>query len=318
MINYNQLRIFYHVAKNLNYTVSARELFITQPAVTQSMKAFEKVCNLKLLKKTGTKIHLTEEGETLFKYAKNVFEYEKDIEAVIDDMSKMGKGILKIGFPKSFVDSFSTYVTDYFKKNFPDIVVHVEEGSSLSIMHSVVNFEIELGVCAKVGDHPDVLFDQLLREELVCIGSPDHPLAGGGPVLFSDLAKEPILLKEKGSGSQKMLLEIFNKNNLTPNILMETGNSDWIKNVVKKGKGISFLLSEIVAPEIREGRLTRIPIKECELFMDIYLVYLKDHHFSSPAKAFLKLITEVLPGTDILPTIVPSWPEGCQFIHKLK
>lgn len=318
MINYNQLRVFYHVAKNLNLSQAAKELFITQPAVTHSMKTFEEICNLKLIKKSSNKIQLTEEGKKLYEYAQKVFEFEREIETAIDDMSKMGTGILKLGFPKTFVQSFASYITDIFKKRQPNIILQVKEGSSLSIIHSIVNFEIELGICSKVEDHPEVEFDHMLREELVCIGSPNHRFSKKGPIAFMELAREPIILKEEGAGTRKLLLEIYKENNVTPNTLLEASNSDWIKNLVHQGKGISFLVGEAVAPEIEEGRLIKIPIKEYDLYLDIYLVYLKEHHFSFPAKAFLKMFVQTLPGKKILPTLVPSWPEGCDFIHALK
>ena len=77
MLNLNQLRVFYYAAKNLNYTVAANELFITQPPVTAHMKAFEESCNLKLFKKRGRSLFLTDEGRALFGYAEKIFKYEK-------------------------------------------------------------------------------------------------------------------------------------------------------------------------------------------------------------------------------------------------
>ena len=79
MLNFNQLRIFYHAAKKLNYTAAANELFITQPAVTFQVKAFEEYCNIKLFKKRGRKIYLTEGGKALYGYAEKIFRYEKEI-----------------------------------------------------------------------------------------------------------------------------------------------------------------------------------------------------------------------------------------------
>ncbi|MBW2436656.1 MAG: LysR family transcriptional regulator, partial [Deltaproteobacteria bacterium] len=76
----------------MNFTAAASELFITQPAVTAQIKSFEEFCNLKLFKKKGRKIFLTDEGRSLYQYAIKIFKFEKEIEAVIDDMRELKRG----------------------------------------------------------------------------------------------------------------------------------------------------------------------------------------------------------------------------------
>ena len=80
MLNFNQFRIFYYAAKHLNFTRAAGDLFITQPAVTAQIKAFEEYCGFKVFKKKGRKNWLTDEGSTLLRYARSIFTLEKDIE----------------------------------------------------------------------------------------------------------------------------------------------------------------------------------------------------------------------------------------------
>ena len=84
MINLNHLRIFYHAAKNQNFTAAAKELFITQPAVSAQIKSLENNCNLTFFKKRGRKVHLTDEGHNLYEYSKKIFEYEHLIENAIE------------------------------------------------------------------------------------------------------------------------------------------------------------------------------------------------------------------------------------------
>ena len=106
MLNFNQFRVFYYAAKNLNFTVAAGELFITQPAVTSQIKSFEEFCNLKLFKKRGRRIYLTDEGKSLYAYAAKIFKYEKEIENIIDDMRELKRGILSLGTTKAYARYF--------------------------------------------------------------------------------------------------------------------------------------------------------------------------------------------------------------------
>ena len=102
MINLNQLRVFCQVAESKTLTKAADKLFISQPAVTAQMKRFEDYCNLKLFKKRGSKVYLTEEGKTLHEYARKVFEHERKVEELIEDMRKLKRGCLQLGTTKTY------------------------------------------------------------------------------------------------------------------------------------------------------------------------------------------------------------------------
>ena len=149
MLNFNQLRVFYYAAKNLNYTAAASELFISQPAVTAQVKSFEEFCNLKLFKKRGRRVYLTDEGKSLYAYAAKIFKFEKEIENVIDDMRELKRGILSLGTTKAYARYFMPLMITTFHKNFPKINIQLNEGSSLDMIHSLLDFKIEVAVIAK-------------------------------------------------------------------------------------------------------------------------------------------------------------------------
>ena len=121
MLNFNQFRIFYHVAKHRNYTRAAADLFISQPAVTAQMKAFESYCGLKLFKKKGRKNWLTDEGNALFEYAKTIFAIEEEIDSAIDDMRELKRGVLRIGTTKAYALYFMPLMLSIFHNKYPDI-----------------------------------------------------------------------------------------------------------------------------------------------------------------------------------------------------
>jgi DNA-binding transcriptional LysR family regulator len=298
MLNFNQLRTFYYAAKNLNFTVAASELFITQPAVTAQVKSFEEFCSLKLFKKKGRKLHLTDEGKALFDYAENIFKYEKEILNVIDDMKELKRGDLRLGTTKTYARYFMPFLISGFRKAYPHIKIHLDEGSSRDMIYSLVDLKNDVAVIARAEDHPDVSFFPFSREEMVIITSTDHPLATKKPVSFRQLVQEPFIMKEDGSGTQKLVEMLYARENCEPNVLMETSNTEFIKQLVMRGEGISFLVKEAVDAEIKEGKLTTIPLKGSKIFLDVSIAYLKDQNLSPAAEAFVdtlrKLETEVL------------------------
>ena len=301
MLNFNQLRIFYHVAKHRNFTKAAGELFISQPAVTAQMKAFEAYCGFKLFKKKGRINWLTDEGRTLFEYAKTIFAIEKEIENAVDDMRELKRGVLRIGTTKAYARYFMPLMLSTFHSQYPDVGIELNEGSSLEMTLSLLDFKNEVAIIAKAENVAGIRFIPFSREEMVVITAPDHPLTRRSAISFRDLADEPFIMKDKGSGTRKLVDRIFSLNNCTPNILMEVSNSEFIKQLVQRGDGVSFLVREAVAAELAAGRLAAVPLREEKLYLDVSVAYLEGQHLSPPAKAFMDTLEKLQFGKEMTP-----------------
>ena len=293
MVNFTQLRDFYQVAKNLSFTAAANELCISQPAVTAQIKLFEDYCKLKLFKKRGRKIYLTDEGKTLYNYAVKIFEYEREIESIIEDMKKLKRGILRLGTTKTYARYFMPFLISRFHKSYPQIKIHLDEGSSLDMSNSLLNFKNEIVVVAMAMDNPDIFFMPFSHEELIIILSPDHPLANKKTLTIRELVKEPIIMKENGSGTRKLVCELFAGKGLTPNILVETSNTEFIKQLVARRYGISFLVKAAVETELNEKKLASVSMEGQKIFLDVSIAYLKNCHFSPPAQTFMDILKKL-------------------------
>ena len=288
MLNLNQLRAFYQAAKCKNLSIAAENLFVSQPAVTAQVKLFEESCGLKLFKKKGRNLHLTDEGKTLYNFARKIFEYEKKIEDVVEQMKELKQGTLRLGSARTYARYFMPFLLTGFRNAYPNIKIHLDEGSSLDMIGSLVNLKNEVVIVAKTEENPDIAFIPFSREEVVLLLAPDHRLAPETTVDFEHLAQEPIIMKDQGSGTRRLIDELFAQNNCTPNVLMETGDAEIIKLLVRHGEGISFLVREAVAMELKEGQLASVPIKDQNIFLDVSIAYLRNQPLSPPAQAFLK------------------------------
>ena len=293
MINLNQLRVFYHAAKNLNYTVAAGELFITQPAVTAQMKAFEEACNLKLFRKKGRNLILSDEGRELLGYAEKIFKHEKEIESAIADMHKLKRGVLSLGTTKAYARYFMPLMLSNFHESYPDIKIQLYEGSSLDMTTSLLEFKNEVAVIAKAVDLPEVNFYPFSKEEMALIVAPGHHLTKKKAVAIEELAEEPFIMKEKGSGTRKLVEQIFTNAKCEPNILMETSNTEFIKQLVQRGDGVSIVVKEAVALELAEDKLANVALKGSQIYLDVSIAYLKDQPLSPPARAFVDTLRKL-------------------------
>jgi DNA-binding transcriptional LysR family regulator len=288
VINLNQLRAFYQTAKCQNVSVAAEHLFVSQPAVTAQIKLFEEACDLKLFKKKGRSLHLTDEGKMLYSYARKIFEYEKKIEDAVEQMKELKKGSLKLGSARTYARYFMPFLLTGFRDAYPQIKIHFAEGSSREMINSLIDLKNEVVIIAKADDNPNIAFIPFSREELVLILPPNHRLANKGSISFEQFAEEPIIMKDPGSGTRKLVDEMFAQNDRRPNILMETGDAEIIKLMVQHGEGISFLVKEAVAVELQEKKLAAVSFQKHPIFLDVSIAYLKNQPLSPSAQAFLK------------------------------
>lgn len=293
MLNLNQLRVFYCVAKNLSFTKAANELFITQPAVTAQVKQFEACCELKLFKKKGRGICMTDEGETLYLYARQLFEHEKLVESIMDDLRQLKRGVLRIGTTKTYVRYLMPHLLRLFHEKFPEIKIFLDEGSSLAMIQSLLELKNEIAIITQVKDIPEIEFIPFAEEEVISILNPDHPLAKEPCLSIEQCTQEPIIMRENGSGTRKFVNELFQSHNCTPNILVETANTEFIKQLVSRGDGISFLVKESVLNDLENKKLVTVPLMGPKIYIDVNIAYLKRQPLSLPAQAFLKALDEL-------------------------
>ena len=297
MINLNQLRAFYCVAKNLSYTKAAEELFITQPAVTSQVKHFEEFSQLKFFKKKGRGICLTEDGKALYEHAEQLFEVEKQIERSLEDLRHLRQGVLHIGSTKTYARYLMPHMMRLFHEKFPDIKIILDEGSSLDMCLDLLKLKKELAIIANVHDSAEIEYIPFSEEEIVPILSPDHPLADKEFLSMESCTREPIIMKEVGSGTRKAIDEFFKEQKCIPNIFLETANTEFIKQLVAQGYGISFLVKEAVIEDIKVNRLATIPLQHKTVYLASNIAYLKKQPLGRTAKAFLEVLDELAPGS---------------------
>ncbi|OQY16178.1 MAG: hypothetical protein B6I32_04150 [Desulfobacterium sp. 4572_20] len=274
----------------MNFTIAAKNLFVSQPAVTTQIKLFEEYCNLRLFKRKGRRMDLTSEGESLFYYAEKVFQLEKKIEKVIKEFHGLKRGYVRLGTTKTSVRYSIDSIMLSFHKSFPDIKIKVQEGTSMEMLQSLLDFRNDLALVAHTEDNPNIDFITLGKEEIFLIAAPGHYLANKNNISFNELDGVPVIIKEIGSGTRKVVDNYFARSGVKPKILIETNKIELIIELVKQGEGISFLARRVIEKEIAGGTLIAIPIKPEKLFLNVGIAYLNDEQLSPAAKALLDFL----------------------------
>jgi DNA-binding transcriptional LysR family regulator len=299
MMNLNQLRAFYQVAKSLNFSIAAENLFVSQPAVTKQIRLFEEFCNLKLFGKKRGKVFLTEEGKKVFVYASRIFELERQLEETISGLQSLKQGSLRIGTTKTYARFFMPLLLAPFQKSFPDIIIELDEGSSLDMSKSLLDFKNSLAIVAKVEDDRDTSFIPLMLEEVVLIAAPEYHLAKRSEVRFIDLDGEPIIMKETGSGTRNLVERHARSEKVKLNVVAQTSNMEFIKQLVRQERAISFVVKSSVQAEISQGELISIPVQNSKMFLKIFIAHLRDYELPFAPKAFLDYMLSFTSPKDL-------------------
>ena len=290
MLNFNQLRVFYEVAKAQSIKEASKRLCVSEPAVSTAIKSFESSCDLILFKRIGRKLILTEAGYTILNSCQEVFELEKKIEEEIIALRELRSGIVKIGTSKTYARYLMPPLLKSFYSRYPNLKIILNEGTSLQIGESILKGQNELAIIAKVGKLEAIEFIPFKNEEVVLFASIDHPFSKKGGILFKELTNQPMIMRDEGSGTRKIIEEAFARHSVNPLIILETGNSECIKDMVANGKGLSFLVHSSVKEDIEKGRLARIPIIDERLYLPIYIAFVKNQPLSHAGKAFFSFL----------------------------
>jgi DNA-binding transcriptional LysR family regulator len=292
-LNLRQLEAFYLVVKRKSFTRAAEELSVTQPAVTIQVKSLEKSLNLKLTQHIGKRVQLSEPGELLYQYAEKIFDLVSEADEKMREFRKLMRGTLQIGTTKNYARYIMPSLLSEFQRRFPRIKVILDEGNSEDMAKSVIEMKNELALISQLNLDQKIKSIFFSTVEFVLVVSPEHRFSQRKSVSLRELNGEPVILREKGSGSRAAILRKFQEYGIWPSVITEASSLDFIVRYVKQNKGVSFMFEPDIKEELEKGTLRIIPVEEGNIIFFTDLIYHSEKSLSPPAQAFLKMIAEL-------------------------
>ncbi len=285
----NSLLVFHEVAKHRSFSKAAEELFISQPAVTKHIKELERKVGMGLIQRRRGGFALTEAGKILFKYTHKISSHLMDIENLLEDLKKDHQGILKIGTTESYSKGLMPKLLSGFQTSFPLMKIALDVGNSEEIEKSLLVYKNDLVLIAVTKKSPRCESIPFLKEELVLIVSPNHPLVKRKTVSLKGLGRYPLIIRAKGSTTRRIILQAFKEVGIHPSLLIEAGSSEFIKQWVSEGKGVSIIVKRTVEDEEKRGIIKTIPLLE-KLYLQVAFLYLKEEKSNPAIKTFVNFI----------------------------
>jgi DNA-binding transcriptional LysR family regulator len=291
-LNLNQLRIFYYTVRSGGITLASEALSISQPAVSMQIKALEAHYEVALFVRKKRKLQLTETGKRLYQVAEKIFGLVSEAEQVLVESAGCAKDVLRIGSTKTLVRYILAGHIAKFRKTFPTIQIQVDEGSSESMVQSVLDDRNDLAIVGRTAYDERLEVIPFIQDTLVLLAAPGHPLCKKDHVTVEDLVGENFILRERGSGTRRVIDKVFQTTGLVPLASLETGNVDFIKELVRNGQGITMLARMGVDRDLNRGHLAVLPIWEGEFKLDIDIVVRKRRKLSKADHTFLNVLME--------------------------
>lgn len=296
ILDSRQLRTFVSLARTGSFTATAKEVFITQSAVSHSMKALESDLDCRLLNRVGKKTTLTLEGEHLLQHATKILFDMNAARNTIEKLGKWGETRLRVGATLSACQHLLPGVLRQFKKSHPKCHVSLETGDSLALAEAVREQRIDLAVTLAMHRESALEFTPLFQDELMFIVDPKHPWVEAGGVARPEIPRQHFILYSRANQTFRAVENYFREEGVALSAAMELGSIETIKELVKIGMGISVLATWIAREELKEGSLVALPLGRRKLRREWGVLYWKERSLSLPETEFMKLCREKTKG----------------------
>lgn len=286
-----RLQVFYTVAKRLNFTRAANELFITQPAVTKHIKELESQFKVSLFERSGNKkIILTPAGETLLQYTTQLFNVYRELEYDMNILVNKHNGVLHIGASTTVAQYIIPPVLAQFHKKFKDIQVLLITGNTEDIEQALLNKTIEIGIIEGISRNPQIKYEEYLKDELVLVSAVKNPLITKSTIKPEELKNYPLLLREPGSGTLDVIAHALRPYQIKLGDLqveMQLGGTESIKSYVLHSNCLAFLSIHSILKELKNNECRIIDIKGMSIERPFH--FIQPHGQVSPlAELFIR------------------------------
>lgn len=290
-INLHLLKIFHAVARSGSFSRAASELAISQPSVSIQVGELERQFGVELFEPAGKSVRLTEAGRVCYDYAGRILTLIDEAQRAMDDVKGLQRGRLLLGATQVPGTYILPALLGRLKAQLPRLEIALRIDEPRKIQEMVLRHELDLAVTGSRIALPDLEAVPLATDELVLIVGPAHRFAGLSEVAVGDLAAEPFVLRERGSGSRELLDDALHRAGVYVTPALELEGVDAVKQAVIANLGISILSRCAIDLEVAAGRLHVIPVRGLAVRRTIWLVRHRDRQLPRVAQAFLTLVT---------------------------
>jgi DNA-binding transcriptional LysR family regulator len=288
-----QLEMFRSVVESGTFTRAAQRLQVSQSAISRQLKLLEEEIGTLLLRRTGRGVVLTPDGELLLKTANRIHRDLQEVVAQISEKQALQRGIIRLGGGMTVCLYILPRLLKKFRTLYKEVDLHVTSGTSEAILRQLRNHQVDLGLLTLPIVEADLEVQPVLKEEMVVVTAPRHPLTRERAVEPRSLGRYPLILFEQGSNTRKVLDGFFLEQEIPVTVAMETENVEIIKAMVSSGLGVTVIPYAAIAADMRTRRFAWARVRGRRLYRETGWVYLKSDYVPRAIPEMLRVFDSI-------------------------
>jgi DNA-binding transcriptional LysR family regulator len=287
----HRLEVFCKVVELQSFTKAAQVVLLSQPTVSEHVRSLEELLGEKLLDRLGREVLPTPAGRILYRYAQSIIRLRAEAVQALEKFKGNMAGHLVIGastIPGTYI---LPRCIGAFKAVYPAIQITLKIADTAEIAEGVLSAALEAGLIGSRMKDQRLESTELFSDELLATVYPEHPWASRGAVELAELANEPFILRERGSGTSMVMNRILEEHDFDParlQVVAEMGSTEAVRQGIKARIGISIISRQAVAEDLERGSLIAVTLGGIRFLRPFYLVQRKHRQSSPLCMAFLE------------------------------
>lgn len=280
-MNLRSLKVFKTVCESKSMTAAGKKLYMSQPAVSQTITKLEKEVGIKLFERIKNRLELTYGGKVLYKYSKKIIRLTAESEDMLHQIANLKAGKLRIGASMTIGTYILPDIINDFKKEYQELKMPLYINNTDNIVDNILNNDLDIAFVEGPFKEKEIKSEIFRKDELVVVSSPDYFSKKVGDLSLGDIAGENFILREKGSGTRDLAIKKLEESQIDYKIKHVLNNFEAIKKAITANFGLSILPKISVREEVNRGELVILNIEELNIVRDFKIIY-HDSKYHSP------------------------------------
>lgn len=257
LLDTRQLRAFLAVARTGSFTAAAKQLHLTQSAISHAIKVLEDSLACVLVQRSARQVLFTRHGRELLQHAEAIEHRMTQAREALRSLDGSPRGTLRIGCTTAASQYILPGVLREFKESFPHYEIKIIPGETPAVLEKLQREELDFGLIIQPEDLTGVQCQPLLEDDIVFAVAPGHPWAAGGSVPFT--GSETFIISTRQSTTWQLITSVLRRSGWMPQSIVEVGSSEATRQLALTGYGIGVCTSWTVTGELARGQLVAVP-----------------------------------------------------------
>lgn len=305
LIESRQIRAFVAVARRGSFTHGAKDVFLTQSAVSHAIKSMEMDLGCHLFRRVGKHAVLTEAGERLLQHCEEILRKMQDARDDVTQLPGAGQIALRIGAPTTVCQHIIPGVLRSLQQEFPHSGLRIETGDNPQLLAQLLAGRVDLAIMVEPERRPDLAFEPLFSDEMHFLMLPDHPWARVQEIGATQIENATLIVPNKATRTHQLVAAHLRARRIMMERYIELGSIESIKELVKNGLGVGVVAQWPIRAELQSGELVTRPLGDKPLSRHWQAVHLRGRPLNDAENAFVKFFRRATCAGEVNKTPVP-------------